>query len=114
MENFVFKNPLQKKVSRMNVEHYLGTDTASSDCSISDEDFNRIKGYKISTELDLYLFKTIYAEKQKLKELKDKDGENYELRGFEQPSKVGPVRAGNRNNVAVMPITTRNTSEADI
>ena len=81
LENFVFKNPLQKKVSRMNVEHYLGTDTESSDCSISSEDFNRIKGYKISTELDLYLFKTIYAEKQKLKAAKDKDGENYELRG---------------------------------
>jgi hypothetical protein len=27
LENFVFRDPLQKKVSRMNVEHYLGTDT---------------------------------------------------------------------------------------
>jgi hypothetical protein len=62
LENFVFKNPLQKKVSRMNAENYLGTDTFSSDCSISSEDFERIKGYKISTDLDLYLFKTIYNE----------------------------------------------------
>ena len=42
LENFVFKSPLQKKLSRMNVEHYLGTDTASSDCQISSEDFERI------------------------------------------------------------------------
>jgi len=64
LENFVFKNFKQKKVSRMNVEHYLGTDTASSDCEISDEDFKRIIDYKIETELDLFLFKTIFHNKE--------------------------------------------------
>lgn len=46
----------------MNAENYLGTDTVSSDCSLSSEDFNRIKGYKIASELDLHLFRTIYND----------------------------------------------------